>query len=154
MSTHRARATARSRTESLHQLENEVAVLLRRLKRVVGERAVLVHPELQSTGYLMLAWVAEEGPARASRLADHFHVDKAAISRQLQQLQDLGLVTRTPDPADGRATLVSATEEAVTRLEEITVARRRMLDDRLGDWSAEDLDEFARMLARYNKTLA
>ena len=37
------------------------------------------------------------------------------MSRQLRALEELGLVARAPDPADGRASLVQLTEEGRER---------------------------------------
>jgi DNA-binding MarR family transcriptional regulator len=112
-----------------------------------------VHPELQSSSYLMLSWLQQHGPQRSSAMAEAFGVDKGAISRQVQHLVDLGLVDRTPDPADGRATLVSASAEAVDRMAVISDERRRWLDERLGDWTEDDLETFVGLLARYNAAL-
>src|SRR5206468_9973810 len=104
----RVTAGTTSRADSVRDLEREVGVLIRRIKRVIGERAQAVHPELQPSSYLMLSWLADNGPVRPSVMVDDFHIDKGAISRQLQHLVDLGLVDRTADPDDGRATLVVA----------------------------------------------
>jgi DNA-binding MarR family transcriptional regulator len=142
-----------SRADSLRQLEREVGVMVRRIRRVIGERARAVHEDLQPASYLMLSWLADEGPVRASEMVDHFGIDKGAVSRQLQHLVDLGLVGRTPDPADGRATLVEATADAIRRLEDVAAHRRKWLDEQLGDWSAEELEEFVAGLERYNLAL-
>ena len=141
------------RAEELGRLEQEVGVLIRRVKRVIGERSRLVHPDLQPASYLMLAYVAAEGPQRSSVLSERFGVDKGAISRQVQHLCDLGLVLREPDPLDGRATLVSASPDAVHRLEAVARDRRRWLDERLSGWSESDLSDFVASLSRYNATL-
>jgi DNA-binding MarR family transcriptional regulator len=142
-----------SRAESLRHLEREVGVMIRRIRRVIGDRARAVHEDLQPASYLMLTWLADEGPVRASSMVDHFGIDKGAVSRQLHHLVDLGLVARTPDPADGRATLVTATEDAIRRLEDVAAHRRKWLDEQLGDWSAEELEEFVAGLERYNHAL-
>jgi DNA-binding MarR family transcriptional regulator len=143
-----------SRAESLRHLEREVGVLIRRIRRVIGERARSVHEDLQPASYLMLSWLADEGPMRASSMVDHFGIDKGAVSRQLQHLVDLGLVERTPDPADGRATLVAASDDAVHRLADVAAHRRKWLDEQLSDWSAEELENFAETLERYNRALS
>ena len=142
-----------SRSDSLRHLEREVGVLIRRIKRVIGERARAVHEDLQPASYLMLSWIADEGPVRASSMVETFAIDKGAVSRQLQHLVDLGLVERTPDPADGRATLVVASEDAVRRLADVSEHRRKWLDEQLGDWSAEEMAAFAATLQRYNEAL-
>ena len=142
-----------SRADELATLEQEVGVLIRRIKRVIGERARAAHPELQPASYLMLMYLSTSGPQRASVLVERFGVDKGAISRQVQHLVDLGLLAREPDPADGRAALVSATPDAVRRLEAVDRERRRWLDEQLADWSETDLHEFVTALGRYNTAL-
>ena len=147
--------TARTdmRADLLGGLEQEVGVMIRRIRRIIAERARGVHPDLQSSSYLMLSWLDQHGPQRASAMAEAFNIDKGAISRQVQHLVDLGLVDRAPDPADGRATLVSATEDALGRLAAVNAGRRRWLDERLRDWSDRDLGEIVELLGRYNAAL-
>ena len=146
-------STTVARDDLLAGLEQEVGVMIRRIRRVIGERARAVHPDLQSSSYLMLTWLHQHGAQRASAMAEAFGIDKGAISRQVQHLLDLGLVDRTPDPDDGRATLVSASAQAAVRIAEVNDDRRRWLDERLGDWPDHDVSEFVRMLASYNAAL-
>ena len=134
-------------------LEQEFAVLLRRVRRVIGERARATHESLQPATYLMLRHVAAHGPLRASAMAEVFDVDKGAISRQVAHLASLGLVRGDADPEDGRATLLSVTDEARTRMADLDAHRRKRLDERLGDWPDEELAELVAMLARYNATV-
>lgn len=141
------------RTDALRDLETEVGVLIRRIRRVIGERARAVHPDLLPASYLMLSYVREHGPLRASAMCAVFDIDKGAISRQVQHLIDLGLVDRAPDPEDGRATLLTASEDGVRRLEAVADQRRHQLDERLADWPAEELHAFAASLRRYNDAL-
>src|SRR3954452_3317630 len=142
-----------SRADSLRHLEREVGVLIRRIKRVIGERARAVHEDLQPASYLMLSWLADEGPVRASAMVERFNIDKGAISRQLQHLDELGLVVRTPDPDDGRATLVAARDAASRRRAAVTKHRRKWLDEQLADWTAEELATFGTTLENYSRAL-
>jgi DNA-binding MarR family transcriptional regulator len=142
------------RTETVRALEHEVGVLIRRVRRAIGERARLVHPDLQPMSYLILAHLAETGPMRSSALAETFGADKGAVSRQVQHLFALGLLDKAPDPEDGRATLLSPSDDACRRLDEVRQQRRRRLDERLGDWSDDDLDTLVTALGRYNRTLS
>jgi DNA-binding MarR family transcriptional regulator len=141
------------RADHLRSLEQEVGVLIRRVRRVIGERSRAVHPQLQPASYLMLGYLVTEGPMRSSAMAEAFDIDKGAISRQVGHLEELGLVERTPDPADGRASLVSASADAVRRLEDIAADRRRWISEQLGDWSEEQLELFTTELSRYNQAL-
>lgn len=148
-----SRRDTAQRVESLRALEHEVGVMLRRIRRVLAERARAVHPELQSGSYLMLAYLADLGAMRGSMIAEGLCLDKGAVSRQLQHLEEIGLVDRVPDPEDGRATLVSASAEAVRRIGEVASERRAWLDDRLADWTDDELAHFADQLGRYNASL-
>ena len=141
-------------TEPLRQLEQEVGVMVRRVRRVIGERARSVHPDLQPVSYLMLGYLRHHGPVRASALCAAFAMDKGSVSRQVQHLMDLGLVDRTPDPEDGRATLLSISEDGLRRSVDVADHRRKLLAERLGDWTAADLEQFVGLLSRYNAALA
>jgi len=141
------------RPEVLGDLEREVGVMIRRIKRVIGERARAVHPDLAPSAYLMLGFVAERGPLRATEIAEQFDMDKGAISRQITCLTELGLLDRVVDPDDGRAMLISVSEQGRTRLDEVAAQRREWLDERLGDWSDAELETFVTALSRYNRAL-
>ncbi len=143
-----------TRYESLRQLEDEVGILLRRVKPVLAKRAALVHPELQPASYMMLTWLTQQGPVRPAQMVETFGIDKGAVSRQLQHLVDLGLVDRSPDPEDGRATVVSTSAKASELLQSVADHRREVLNARLSDWTDTDLAAFASMLGRYNSSLS
>ena len=142
-----------TRGDALGALEHEVGVVIRRVKRVIGVRARAVHEDLQPGSYLVLTHLAATGSCRSSAIADTFDMDKGAISRQVQHLTELGLIERTPDPADGRAALLTVTDDAHRRLADVQRNRREYLDQRLADWSDDDLRLFVDMLARYNASL-
>lgn len=142
-----------NRAESMRMLEHEMGVVMRRIRRNIGERAKLVHPDLSAAGYSMLLALDEGGPRRSSELAELFSIDKGAVSRQVSQLGELGFVTREPDPVDGRAQLLSITPTAQQLLEGVTKQRRQRFDERLSSWDPNDLSDFVRALARYNETV-
>lgn len=144
--------TAR-RSELLEGLERELGVLVRRARRVIGERAKMVHHELTGSSYLMLVYVAEQGPMRASMIAEQFDLDKGAISRAVTTLTDLGLLDRVPDPDDRRAALVSVSPEAARRLKTVGKSRRTGLDARLHEWDDDSLRDLVAMLTSYNAAL-
>lgn len=53
----------------------------------------------------------------ASRIAAQAHVSRAAVSRQLQQLENRGWIVRQTDPSSKRNVFVSLTEEGKTVIE-------------------------------------
>ena len=142
-----------TRSQTLGTLEHEVGVVIRRVKRVIGERARAVHEDLQPGSYLVLTYLETTGSCRSSAIAEAFDMDKGAVSRQVQHLTELGLIERTPDPADGRAALLTVTDDARRRMADVQRHRRKYLDERLAHWSDEDLRAFVDMLGRYNASL-
>jgi DNA-binding MarR family transcriptional regulator len=141
------------REESLSELEQQVTILLRQVRQFVSDQADAAHPELQAGGYHLLGWLERNGPLRASAVVEELRLDKGAVSRKLNHLQDLGFLERTPDPADGRATLVSVTERGREQLAAAADWRRSWLRQRLDGWSADDLALLVTMLSRYNAAL-
>ncbi|MGW2300235.1 MarR family winged helix-turn-helix transcriptional regulator [Streptomyces sp. NPDC001809] len=131
-------------------LERELAVFLRRARAQSGEMAREVHPELEPAAYGLFVRLDDAGPQRATELAGYFGVGKATMSRQLRALEDLGLVARDPDPADGRASLVRLTEEGRDRFRSVRDARRERYVHKLADWDRAEVAELARLLNHFN----
>ncbi|GAB7031054.1 MarR family transcriptional regulator [Streptomyces sp. NPDC021749] len=131
-------------------LERELAVFLRRARASSGELAREVHPDLESSAYGLLVRLADAGAQRATDLAGFFGVGKATMSRQLHALEQLGLVARAPDPADGRAVLVRLTDEGRERFTRVRNDRRARYARRLAAWDRREVAELARLLHRLN----
>lgn len=138
------------RGEAVRAVEQQVAVLARRIRHVVAERAAMVDPALSPSGYLALAHLHRTGPARQGDLVDVLAVDKTVVSRVVQHLVERGLVERAPDPRDGRAHLLHLTAGATTALAQVDAARRASYSRRLAGWSTGELQRLAADLARYN----
>ncbi|WP_041819330.1 MarR family winged helix-turn-helix transcriptional regulator [Streptomyces davaonensis] len=134
-------------------LERELTVLLRRARASQGEMAREVHPDLESAAYGLLIRLDECGRQRATELAAYIGVGKATMSRQLRALEDLGLVAREPDPADGRAWLVHLTEEGRRRVGKVRNARRARYARRLSGWDPREVSELARLLNQLNQEM-
>ncbi|MFG2353784.1 MarR family winged helix-turn-helix transcriptional regulator [Streptomyces sp. NPDC048521] len=131
-------------------LERELTVLLRRARANQGEMARAVHPDLESSAYGLLIRLDELGGQRATELAAYIGVGKATMSRQLRALEDLGLITRQPDPADGRAWLVTLTDEGRGRVGKVREARRARYVSQLAHWDRHEVSELARLLHELN----
>ncbi|MFD6200870.1 MarR family winged helix-turn-helix transcriptional regulator [Streptomyces rubiginosohelvolus] len=131
-------------------LERELAVFLRRARASSGEMAREVHPELEPAAYGLLVRLEAAGRQRATELAAYFGVGKATMSRQLHSLENLGLVAREPDPADGRAWLVHLTGDGLARFRSVRDARRGRYVRKLADWDRAEVAELARLLHQLN----
>ncbi|GHA73673.1 MarR family winged helix-turn-helix transcriptional regulator [Streptomyces termitum] len=132
-------------------LERELAVFLRRARAQSGEMAREVHPELESSAYGLFVRLDGAGPQRATELSAYIGVGKATMSRQLRALEQLGLVARDPDPADGRASLVRLTDEGRARFRHVRDARRERYVRKLADWDRAEVAELARLLNHFNQ---
>ena len=59
-------------------------------------------------------------------LAEAVHADPSTLSRQVSALAEQGLISREPDPADGRATLLAITAAGRTVFAERMALRNRL----------------------------
>ncbi|MCG7208045.1 MULTISPECIES: MarR family winged helix-turn-helix transcriptional regulator [Streptomyces] len=134
-------------------LERELTVLLRRARASQGEMAREVHPDLESAAYGLLVRLDECGGRRATELAAYIGVGKATMSRQLRALEELGLIAREPDPADGRAWLVALTDEGRRRVGTVREARRGRYVRQLAHWPRPEVAELARLLHQLNDVM-
>ncbi|HEY4929252.1 MAG TPA: MarR family transcriptional regulator [Acidimicrobiales bacterium] len=100
------------------------------------------------TGYWLLVMVSEQAPLRLSDLAEQGELDLSTISRQIRDLVAAGLIARTPDPADGRAALLSLTDQGVAVLEAASESRRQVLATAIAEWTDEERDALADGLLR------
>ncbi|WP_374100971.1 MarR family winged helix-turn-helix transcriptional regulator [Streptomyces phytophilus] len=134
-------------------LERELAVFYRRARGIAADMARQVDPGLEPGAYAMLAQL-EAGGRRATELAGYFNIGKATVSRQLHALEELGLVDREPDPADGRAALVRLTDEGRRRMLRVRGARHAEYIQQLAGWDLREVGELARLLGRFNELSA
>ncbi|OEV05971.1 DNA-binding MarR family transcriptional regulator [Streptomyces sp. Amel2xB2] len=140
----------RKQTPELLDLERELTVFMRRARAFSGEMAREVHPELEPAAYGLFVRLEDGGAQRATDLAVYFGVGKATISRQLRVLENLGLITRAPDPDDGRASLVNLTPRGRQRFRAVREARRAEYVRKLGSWDPAEIAELARLMHQLN----
>ena len=68
------------------------------------------HVGMSKARWQVLTLLDREGELSQASLQQRIKVDGAAITRQVKQLEEEGLVLRRPDPHDNRFTLVCLTE--------------------------------------------
>ncbi len=136
-----------------HALEQQLSLLARRLTRPVQLDGPAPETVLERPAYQCLRQVVDHGPLRPTALAVLLEVDLSVASRQLKALEDVGLVGRCPDPADARATLVSATAAGVEAFQATQRRRAEVVEEVVRDWPEEDRDELVRLLTRFNLEL-
>jgi DNA-binding MarR family transcriptional regulator len=145
-----ARAAA-SHAASVDQIEQALGALVRltrapRFAEVVRARA---NVEVDRGEYAALIRIAELGFTRLSDVANHLGLDVSTVSRQIQHLEQRGLVERSPDPGDGRAVRLelSATGRDITgRMRD---SWRVTVGEVVDNWSPTDIARFGDLIDRF-----
>lgn len=96
----------------------------------------------------LLAHVDRHAPVRMSDLASYACLDLSTVSRHLRGLEEQGLVTRSPDPADGRATLLDLSDSGREALDRAVRARTELIASATQDWSDSDRATLAHLMTR------
>ena len=100
--------------------------------------------ELSPTSAATLATVEGHGPLTPSEVAEIERIRRPSATRSLRCLEDAGLVRRTPDPADGRSSLVSVTAAGRERLRRLRGRKNAYLARRMRDLPPTDVEALER----------
>jgi DNA-binding MarR family transcriptional regulator len=114
-------------TSGDHQVTAETAVRLavavKRLQARIREEAGVTSTGLSVAQVSIFSRLVHEGPVTAASLAVAEHVSQQAIAQSLAGLKAGGLVSVTPDPADGRKSLLEVTAAGRALYETIMASR-------------------------------
>ena len=92
--------------------------------------------------------LASHGGVRSKELAEHLRIAPRSTTEVVDALEEKGLVTRSPDPGDGRATLVSLSERGRALAEEVRRTRGVASEQLLERLSQTDREDLARILRK------
>jgi len=140
-----------SAPEPVGQIEQALGSLLRltrapRFAETVRQRA---GAEVDRAGYAVLVRVAELGPVRLSELAQYLGLDVSTVSRQVQQLEQRGLVDRSPDPLDGRAALLELSVPGREVMQKMRDGWCETVADVVNTWKPGDIERFGILMDRF-----
>jgi DNA-binding MarR family transcriptional regulator len=138
--------TREARTDAVRALEAEFGELISRMRRVLADNAQRVSPGMLPGAYKVFTTIVRRESVTLSNLAESLMADKGQISRAVRELEELGLITRTPDPADGRSSLLSPTAEGLERLAAARAPQESVLLNTLEDWSVDEIRDLTRLL--------
>ena len=136
-----------------HQLREELGSVLtavRLVKQQISQRSpvpaamasVLGAIDSHATGHAA-------GGCHVKDLAARNVLDPSTVSRSVAALVKQGLVRRTADPDDGRASVLELTDEGRSALHDTHQRFEALLADALAGWDPQDLAEFAALLQRF-----
>ena len=122
--------------------DSELAAQLRlaivRMARRLRQEASSIG-EASPTLLAALATVERDGPLTPSALAERERIKRPTATRVVARLEAAGLVTRTPDPLDGRVARVAITAAGRTLLKRIRTRKNQYLAKRLRELEPAEL---------------
>jgi DNA-binding MarR family transcriptional regulator len=126
-------------TTSSTEIKEELAPRLRwavtRMARRLRQEA---GTDLGPSQVAALATVERHGPLSPSELAKIERIKRPTATRIVGHLEAAGLVERVKDPADGRASILTATAEGRGHLKRLRERKTAYLAQRLDKLDAED----------------
>lgn len=129
--------------------EDELLVAFASVKRGFHASAVGLDPG----GFPVLHHLAAKGQCRSGHLAEALGLDASTVSRHVRALVDDGLVQATRDPRDGRATVLSITDEGKVVLAEALRRHRNRLRVAVSGFTEQEKAELIRLLRKLAVTL-
>jgi len=127
-------------TDSAARLRMAIVRTARRLRQEAAAEAT----DLTPTSTAALATIERHGPLTPSELAEIERVKRPTVTRTLGCLDRAELIERTPDPADGRSSLVSINSAGRERLRRLRGRKNAYLARRMRDLPAADVETLER----------
>jgi DNA-binding MarR family transcriptional regulator len=125
--------------------------ILRTSRRIRQERSV---DDVTPGQYSVLAGLDVHGPLTPREIAAHEKVQPPSMTRTISALEDLGLVSRTDHPTDGRQVLVGLTAEGTTVVRETRKRRDAWLAKRLAELTPPERETLSRAAAILHRMAA
>jgi DNA-binding MarR family transcriptional regulator len=135
-------------------VDEDLVTAVHRLGRLMGSRQVsgrittAAGVDLSQQGLQVLRTLHRHGELPVAALAARADMQVPAVSRQLGELERLGMVRRTSTPGDARVALISLTDPGTAVADRIREISLRHLDASLRAWPEEDRRALGRLLGR------
>ncbi len=101
---------------------------------------------LSATGIAVLGRLRREGPMTLQALAAAEHVRPPTMTRIIDRLADLGMVTKQPNPHDRRSTIVHLHQAGEDYVADTVRQRSVWLANRIATLSPDEADALARAI--------
>jgi DNA-binding MarR family transcriptional regulator len=127
----------------------EEAVLLMVMQ--IGKRMRQRQPgdEVDPATVPVLHMLSCAGAIRLSELAARMQLDASTVSRHARQLEERGLISRTGDPDDRRASRVEITELGHKALTTSFERRKQLIGQTIASWAHDDQSTLQRLATRF-----
>ncbi|MCA1187198.1 MULTISPECIES: MarR family winged helix-turn-helix transcriptional regulator [Saccharopolyspora] len=138
--------------DAIDTVEFQTAVLMRNLEMLC--RRGELHQEVDRAGYLLLRTLIARGPSDIGGLAAALGLDPSTTGRQVLAAERAGHLTRSPDGADRRRSVLAITGSGAAAVRAVCERRRERTAALLSGWSEQDLRLLSEMVSRYNRAIA
>jgi len=139
-------------TAARHQLLADVRELLKAVRLFKSELPA-PHEAVPAGTIGVLATINAVGGCHLKDLAVRCALDPSTVSRAVAALVRSGLVARTADPTDGRASVLTVTQPGRQTLDDFNRLADARLADALRAWSPEDIAVLSALLGRFSADL-
>ena len=100
-------------------------------------------------GHLPVLVALQNGQAGTQRdLARFARIEQPSMAQMLARMERDGLISRQPDPADGRSSRIALTETALARMPEACAVLFQGNRDALAGFTADEADQLVALLTR------
>jgi DNA-binding MarR family transcriptional regulator len=144
-----AERTGAPSMDDIAELATTFSQLMRTFIRARHQFLAKAKHSVEWSAHVLMAAVVNDGPLRAGALAEIVQSDASTVSRQVAQLVKDGYLERQADPADGRASLLAATERGLELHREHLQVRDEHFRRMLEEWGERDIRRFSALLCRF-----
>lgn len=139
-----------SRHKNLLRIEAAMVELGRMTRSGRADRLRCERAGVDVTGAAqrLIYYLMENGPMRLSELARRTETDPGILTRQVNAIEQQGIVVRRPDPTDRRATLVHMSARGRRIAQRLREVQDEVLGGQLAAWTAGDLERAADLMER------
>ncbi|GAA3863039.1 hypothetical protein GCM10022381_03880 [Leifsonia kafniensis] len=150
----RANGAELTATDGLHYRSQPLAALLDVFalwgsEGFIGSLSRRAGVDLDTTSVIAITTLARNGAMRPSVLATHLRVGPSNVSKLSANLIERGLVEKTVDTADARASLLQLSARGHGLIEGLVGVGDQMMTEILARWTSQDQAEFARLLTLF-----
>lgn len=145
-----------SRETAIESLQRSLTLAMRRTtvpqfhERVIRRAGV----DIDRVEAIALSRIVDHDAMWLSELARQLGVACSTAGRHAAHLDERGMCARSVDPVDGRAVVVTATDQGRELILRLREAYQEILGEVLEEWDTGDLEGLATLLGRLTADLA
>jgi DNA-binding MarR family transcriptional regulator len=129
-------------------LLNRLRMVVTRLGRRLRQQ---IEPDVTASQFSALVSIERSGPVSLGELAAIERVQPPTLTKVVTKLEELGYVTREPDPADRRVARVRLSEAGVRFVAGSRTRRNQYLAERLQQFTATEVATLERALPLFER---